>query len=34
MKPNNCLPTAPDYACCEFVRQEPGAPDAERSVMK
>ena len=29
-RPNNCVQATPDYACCEFLRQGAGAPDAER----
>jgi hypothetical protein len=28
--PNNCVQATPDYAFVLFVRQSPGAPDADR----
>ena len=31
-EPNNCVQATPDYARFEFVRQEPGAPDADRRL--
>jgi hypothetical protein len=30
--PNNCVQATPDYAFVLFLRQLPGAPDAERSA--
>ena len=30
--PNNCVQATPGCACCEFLRQGLGAPDAERWV--
>jgi len=30
--PNHCVQATPDFACCEFMRQTPGAPDAEHSA--
>jgi len=29
---NNYVQATPGYACCEFLRQGAGAPDAERSA--
>lgn len=29
-KANDCVQATPDYACREFLRRGPGAPDAER----
>jgi len=34
MMPNHRVQATPDYACCDFLRRDPGALDAFRSADK